>query len=275
MTGAGAARTGRSGRWRSTERFRPRWWPLTRLELRRVRRDPVLLFFVLVLPVVCFLGFGSLPGPVGAGGVVDHAGLRRMLLVGVAGYGAATAATTVAAQAAVERLQGWGRQIAATPLGDTGYVLAKAVAAQVVAILPVLLTFLVARIAGVHMSPGSWWAAGAWLVLGALMWAAYGLAAGMLGRTSSAMAISAGGLVLMSFAGGAYVPLSGRAAHLSALTPMYGYIALARHLAHAPMVLTPGPSDPGVGTAVANLAGWATVFAVLALQRVRASLARR
>lgn len=43
---------------------------LLRVELRRVRRDPVLVFFVAVLPLVCYLGFGLAlpPGPPGGSG---------------------------------------------------------------------------------------------------------------------------------------------------------------------------------------------------------------
>lgn len=247
--------------------------PLVRLELRRAWRDPVLLFFVVVLPLVCYLGFGavlpldSLPG-------VDGGLLNTSLMVGLAGYGAATAAATITGQAAVERLQGWGRQLALTPAGDTGYATAKAVVASVVACLPIGLTFAAGAATGVRLPWWGWCGSALVLATGSAMWAGYGLAVGLTGRSQSSLAIASGGLVLFSFMGGVYLPLTGQLLSLGRWTPLYGYVTLARWPATGGQSPLLGEPSDQLGMAVMNCLLWTMAFVAVAGRQVSASRAR-
>lgn len=246
---------------------------LLRMELRRVVRDPVLLFFVAVLPLACYLGFGlalpldSVPG-------VDPTLLRSGLMVGLAAYGAATAAATITGQAAVERLQGWGRQLALTPAGDRGYATAKIAVAALVACLPIALTFAAGAVTGVALAWWQWLGCAALLVLGSVTWACYGLAVGLTGRSQSSLAIASGGLVLFSFLGGVYLPVGGALLQLARLTPLYGYVTLARWPVTSGRSALEGQPVEHLAVALVNILGWTAVFAVAALRRLRASRTR-
>lgn len=246
---------------------------LLRVELRRVRRDPVLVFFVAVLPLVCYLGFGlALPLDRLAG--VDAQLLRAGLMVGLAGYGAATAASTITGQAAIERLQGWGRQLALTPAGDRGYAGAKVVVAALVAALPILLTFGAGALTGVRLAGWQWLACALLLVLGSLTWSCYGLAVGLTGRGQSSLAISSGALVLFSFVGGVYLPLGGVLLQLGRLTPLYGYVTLARWpFTGGRSALLAQPVE-SLWVPVAGVVAWTTLFVALAARQLRTSRGR-
>lgn len=224
-----------------------------RLELVRLRRDPVLLLIVVVLPVFFYLGV-ALVAPVDA--AVPGGGLRLDVMVGMACYGAATAASTLAGQAALERVHGWARQLALTPLTVSSYVATKALVAATAASAPVLLTFVIAAITGVRTSPLGWLLGALVCVLGSLMWGVYGLTVGLAFRSESALAASAAGLVLLAFLGGVFVPVPADLMGIARWTPMAGYVQLARSAAS-------GVLD-GVGWAVLNVLGWAGVLAALA-----------
>ena len=104
------------------------------LELRRIFRDYVSVFFVGVLPAFFFLIFGprsySTSGPATATS-------GCYIMISMAAYGAVTATTGIGGMAAVERMQGWGRQLGLTPMRDGSYVADKACVALVVATIPV------------------------------------------------------------------------------------------------------------------------------------------
>ena len=244
------------------------------VELRRARRDPVLLFFVVVLPVATYLGFGAvmpmdqLPG-------VDVDLLRAGLMIGLSAYGAATAASTITGQAAVERLQGWGRQLALTPVGYGGYALAKTAVATVVSCLPILLTFTAGAMTGVRIPLSAWLLSAAVLVVGSVTWACYGLAVGLAGRTQSTLAIASGGLVLFSFVGGVYLPLGGLLLDIGRWTPLYGYVTLARWpVTGGRSALLDEPAE-SLWVALASASAWTMVLAGLTWWALLRSRERR
>ena len=96
----------------------------------------------------------------------DRPGLRLEVMVGMACYGAATGASTLCGQAALERVHGWSRQLALTPLSTAAYVATKAVVASLTAAVAVAVTFAVAAAGGVAPGPAGWvlgWLVG-WLL---------------------------------------------------------------------------------------------------------------
>ena len=85
-----------------------------RLELRRIARDKVTLFFTVGLPAVMYLIFGASPDygsePIRDGNVA------MWVMIAMAAYGAVSATTGIGGSAAIERMQGWTRQLGLTPM---------------------------------------------------------------------------------------------------------------------------------------------------------------
>lgn len=235
-------------------------WAYVRIELLRVLRDPALMFFVGVLPVLIFVGMSLGLGPmVGADAVGD---VEAFLMVGMAAYGAATASANIAGQAAIDRLSGWGRQLALSPLTDRAYVAAKAVVSMIVALVPIAGTFIAGSLLGVRAEPGQWWASAAFLSVAALPWGAYGLAVGLVFRSASALTIATGSLVVLAFLGSTFFPLPGMFGMIAAFSPLHGFVGVARQLFGV------GEGHP-LGVLVAGCVVWSALFLLAALQAVR------
>lgn len=237
----------------------------TRLELRRTLRDYVSMFFIAVLPGFFYLIFGAAQDyrteDAGNGNVAMY------IMISMAAYGAVTATTGVGGMAAVERMQGWGRQLGLTPLGDGSYVAMKSVVALVVAAIPVGLIYLLGLVTGAEGDALAWALSAALVLVGAAVFAVYGLAVGLAFRTEAAVSAASGLLVIMAFLGNIFIPLSGTLLSIAKFTPLYGYVALARY------PLTEGENVDGeqeaLWQAVANVAVWATIFVVVATVLVR------
>nr|WP_257910378.1 hypothetical protein [Janibacter limosus] len=87
-------------------------------ELKRYCRDYVGLFFIAVLPAFMYVVFGAAQTfgkeEIGRGNVALY------VMISMAVYGAVTATVSVGGSAAVERMQGWGRQLGLTPFAMVG-----------------------------------------------------------------------------------------------------------------------------------------------------------
>lgn len=236
------------------------------VEVRRLLRDPVTFLVVVVLPVVFYLGFSlSVPLDALAGG--DPGAVKASLMVGLACYGSATAASSLAGQAAIDRLQGWGRQLALTPLRDRDYVSVKALVAVVASIVPTVAVFAAGALTGVRLRAVSWIAAALVVVAGSVVWCAFGLAVGLAGRSQSATAAASAGLVVLAFLGDVFVPLTGTLRAVAQWTPLYAHVQLARWPVAHGVPLAGGIQDaPAVLGATAL--GWAVAFGAIAIRQV-------
>jgi len=234
-----------------------------RLELRRFFRDRVSVFFIAVLPAFFFLIFGTQDfanEDIGNGNVVLY------IAISMAAYGAVTATTGVGGMAAVERMQGWGRQLGLSPLRDQSFVAVKALLGLLVAAIPVALIYLLAWLIGAEGTAAAWALSALIVLLGASVFALYGLAVGLFFRTEAAIGAASGILVILAFLGNIFFPLSGVMLTIAKFTPLYGYVALARY----PLTegyLENGDHDP-LWTAVANVGAWAVIFALVAVSLV-------
>src|SRR3569623_1627259 len=83
------------------------------LEIRRVLRNRRTLIFMVVMPVVFYLAFGTSTKTYGNGMSVT---IQQYEMVSLALYGAMTACTSGGSMVAVERALGWRRQLRLTPL---------------------------------------------------------------------------------------------------------------------------------------------------------------
>ncbi|GAB2775335.1 ABC transporter permease [Terrabacter koreensis] len=237
----------------------------TLLEMRRITRDWAGMFFTAVLPAFFYLIFGSTVDAKSAD--IGNGNVAMYVMISMAAYGAVTATTSIGGNAAVERVQGWGRQLGLTPLADSSYIAMKALIAMTVAAVPILLTYVLGAITGAKGSATAWALSAALVLLGSSVFALYGLLIGTAFRSEAAVGAAAGTLVIFAFLGNLFIPLSGALLSFAKLTPLYGYAALARY----PLTegfLPDGSRDP-LWLPVANVVGWALVFGVLATVLVR------
>jgi ABC-2 type transport system permease protein len=239
------------------------------LEIKRILRDYSSMFFIVLLPAFFYLIFGAAQDysqeDAGNGNVAMY------IMISMAGYGAATATTGIGGRAAVERLQGWARQLGLTPLRDSGYVATKTALAVIIGLVPVALTFLLGALTGARGDLRVWAISGLALAVGAVMWALYGLCAGLAFRSEAAVGAASGVLVILAFLGNIFIPLSGTMLTIAKFTPLYGYISLARYS------LTDGVDVGSDGTLrqvdlwipIANVTVWTAIFATTAILLVR------
>ncbi len=247
-----------------------------RLELRRLLRDKVSVFFTAGLPVFFYLLFGASPDyadePVGNGNVA------MWIMIAMAAYGAVTATNGVGGGAAVERMQGWSRQLGLTPMTDTQYVMVKAATSTTIAAAPIILIYAAGFLTGARAPLWVWASSAAILLVGASTFALYGLSFGLAFRSEAAVSAAGGSLVVLSFLGNIFVPLTGWLLTVAKFTPLYGYASLAR------WPLTDGGTlDPETGNLiteplwqpVANVVVWTTVLAIATVTLVRRGRARQ
>ena len=248
----------------------------TLIELRRVLRDYVSMFFIAVLPAFFFVIFGAVQRyakePVGDGNVAFYT------MVALAAYGAVTATTGVGGMAAVERMQGWGRQLGLTPLGDGAYVAMKATVALVISVVPITLIFIIGAVTNAKAPWHDWLISGVVVLAGAAVFSLYGLTMGLAFRSEAAVSAASGMLVILAFLGNVFFPLSGVMLTIAKFTPLYGVVSLARY------PITEGQSIDSSGTLLPheplwvpllNLGAWAMIFATCAFLLVRRGRGRQ
>ncbi len=241
-------------------------WTYFRIELRRRLRDKVGVFFSAVLPAFFYIIFGASPDY--GDESINDGNVAMWVMIGMAGYGAVTATTGVGGESAIERMQGWGRQLGLTPITDRTYIMVKTSVALAFGAVPVALIYAIGAFTGAEAPLWIWVASAAILLAGATIFALYGLDVGMAFRSESALGAIGGSLVVLSFLGNIFIPLSGWQLTVARFTPLYGYVALAR------WPLTGGGElDQETGELietqlwqpVLNVAVWTLVFVGIAL----------
>ncbi|MCL8024739.1 ABC transporter permease [Nocardioides bruguierae] len=258
-----------------TGRVAPLSPTLLRLELLRLLRDPVTWIFSVGLPgfLYVMLGTSTEYADVSAG----HGNLAMFVMIAMAAYGAVTATVGVGGRAALERTQGWGRQLGLTPLADLTWVGTKAATGVVLASLPALLVYGLGLALGAEGTVGAWLGSLAVVLVGASLFSLLGLAIGLGFGTDQAVAATGGVVVVLGFLGNVFYPLSGVLLDIARFSPMYGYVGLARY------PLTDGWTSMGAGPAfhdslgllIANVSVWTVLFGLVALLLVRRARSRQ
>jgi ABC-2 type transport system permease protein len=177
-------------------------------ELVRMLRNRRAFFFTLVFPLILFLIFG-----LSNKNVKVHFGsvtLTFLLfyMVGMAGYGAMTAAISGGFRIAAERSVGWNRQLRLTPLRVRTYFGAKILTAYIVALISIAVLFLVGLATGVHVPVGRWGEMIGLILIGILPFIAIGIVLGHLLTVDSIGPALGGAGALFALLGGMWFPFT-------------------------------------------------------------------
>ncbi len=244
------------------------------LDFRRNVRMPESVFFTLVLPTALYLMFSTMSefadAPAGHGNVAAY------IMTSMTLYGAVLATSNVAGSAAVERAKGWDRALALTPAPSWSYVLSKVLVGLAMAVLPVVLVMAVGWLTGAELTGTLWLTTAVIVIVGSTTFAFYGLAAGLLFRSETAVSVASGLLVVLSFFGNLFVPLSGVMLTIARFTPLYGLAGLARWPQLEGSAAASGPNEPPdeLWVLVVNVIAWIVIFSVTALLSVRRGTSR-
>ena len=246
------------------------------IELRRVLRNRRTMIFMVVFPPVMFLfisaqitGKDDVMGP----GIIANVG--AYVMVSMALYGAVLATTSAGASVSIERASGWSRQLRLTPLNPVAYVTMKMISALVLGAIATGVTFAVGSATGhAHMAARTWAECAVIIVVGSLVFAAFGLFMGYLLPSDNVMQFIGPVLAILSIFGGIFTgPISTDSLYgrIAELTPIYGFAAIA----HWPLtVTTSGGYDAFEVGWLVNLVAWAAIFVAGAVWRFRKDTAR-
>lgn len=242
---------------------------LLRYELRR-RFNRQTTVFTLALPAVLYLAlFHTAPQHA----TMPNGNFAAWMMIGLAVYGAAMAATSSAATISIERATGWTRTVALTPLTPPGYLLVKVLSSVAMAAVPVAIVGVLGTFTGAHATAQVWVSSLLVAWLGSAVFAALGISMGLTMKPEVVMHMPGLTMTALAFLGNLFIPLSGTMLTVSRFTPMYGVSTLARY------TLTGGYNFAGehssLSGAVFNLAAWFAGFAFLAIRRFARSTARQ
>lgn len=249
----------------------------TLLEFKRIGRDAVSMFFTAILPAFLYIIFGASQSF--SGERIGNGNVAMYVMISMAAYGAVTATVGIGGMAAVERMQGWGRQLGLTPMPDWSYVMSKALVALTIALIPIGLVYLLGYFTGAEGTARAWIFSALIVVAGASVFALYGLVFGLAFRSEAAVSAASGSLVILGFLGNIFFPLSGTLLAIAKFTPLYGYAALARYpltegwLANAEEGGAPVKEELWIP--LLNVSVWLVILAVLATWLVRRSRGRQ
>jgi ABC-2 type transport system permease protein len=232
-----------------------------RLEAVRLYRNKRVVIFSTLMPALLVIIIGG-----SVGGDPDA---KKYVMVSMALFGAMTAAVSSGGTIAVERGLGWNRTLRLTPLSPAWYVLNKVILALLVAVPPVIVTFVIGAAAlHVRLTAAEWVLCfvGAWL--SSLPFAALGVLIGYLAKPDSVQQVSALLNLTLAAFGGLWVPVDlmpGFMQQIAKFTPSYWTGEVAR-----------SPLDGGHidARAIAVLGAWTVGLGFIALRRFRADTAR-
>lgn len=179
-----------------------------RFELWRLLQSWRFLAVTVAFPVLFyFLLLGNHPGSRPVDGSVTW---DVYLMVSMSSFGAMVASLNAAgSRLAVERVNGWARQLRVTPLPSWSYVVTK-VAVTMVVVLPivVLVEVVGAAAGGVHLAAARWVELTVLMWLTALPFAALGVFVGFVGTAETVFPLITGLMFVLGYLGGLFSPVA-------------------------------------------------------------------
>lgn len=230
---------------------------LVRLEIRRMLVDTRFLILMLAMPIAMYLLFTNI-----FGNTAPVEGMNEYVraMISMAAFGAIGAALMATApRIAVERTNGWLRQLRTMPLPAHRMITAKVLSAMAWGLPAIVLVDLTAVLDhGVSLPVWQWLAIGGLLWIGTAPFAALGTFLGYLTDGDTAFGVMFGIYMALAALGGLWMPvtiLPKVLQHIAAVLPSNRFAELGWRVAA-------GSGVAPVGVAV--LAGWLVVFAALA-----------
>jgi ABC-2 type transport system permease protein len=184
-------------------------------------------------------------------------------------FGAMTGAIGSGGTIALERGIGWNRQLRLTPLPPVSYLLTKVFLSMIMALPPLLITYVVGVLAlDVRLPAGTWVTIAVASWVGSLPFAALGLVIGYVAKPDSVQQISALLYLLLALFGGIWIPaeqMPELMRRIAEWTPAYWVGKIARSpLFHQTISVH----------AVEILVAWTLILSLFAVRRFRADTAR-
>jgi ABC-2 type transport system permease protein len=236
-----------------------------RTEIIRLLRNRRVLIFSMLMPALLLLIIGGL----NKGDSLNGAGAAAYIMVSMGLFGSMSAAVGSGGSIAVERGIGWNRQLRLTGLPPNGYVLTKICLSLVMALPPILVTYVIGAVAlGVRLPAQTWLLCLLLSWLGALPFAGLGLLVGYLAKPDSVQQISGLLYFLLALFGGIWVPIETMPSvmhRIAEWTPTYWVGLTARSpLFHTSISLR----------SIEMILLWTVVLGAIGLRRFRADTAR-
>jgi ABC-2 type transport system permease protein len=236
-----------------------------RMEIIRLLRNRRVLIFSILMPAILLGVIGGLYKQDSLNG----ANVAAYIMVSMGLFGSMSGAIGSGGTISVERGIGWNRQLRLTPLAPRSYLLTKVVLSMIMALPPLLVTYVVGAVSlGVRLPAHTWVTIAIASWLGALPFAALGLVIGYLAKPDSVQQVSALLYMLLALFGGIWVPaeqMPDLMRRIAEWTPAYWVGQVARSpLFHQAMSMH----------AIWILLAWTAVFGMIAVRRFRADTAR-
>lgn len=231
------------------------------IEIRRMLRAPGYALTSIAIPLVMYLIFSNI-----GVSAQDRADVARYTLISMAAYGAVTAAFSAGTTVVQDRAFGWLRQLRITPLRPVPAVLARGVAAMIVAVPAIVVVCLVGgAVNRVGLSWAQWLEILLLLGLGTAPFAVLGLGVGYLVSAQTAQPVGVAMTIGLSVLGGLWFPstlLPSAIRAIGSFTPTNAYGDLSRAIA----------LDGDLSMAkLALLVGWLALAALVATLGYRRS----
>jgi ABC-2 type transport system permease protein len=232
----------------------------TRYELVRTFRNRRFVVFSLAFPLVLYF---VIAGPnkgqhdYGASGI----SAPLYLMVGLASFGTMNAVLASGARIAVERQNGWNRQLRLTPLSTRAYFRTKLLTGYAMALCTILVLYAAGISLGVSLPASDWLRMTGLILIALLPFAGLGVMIGHLVSADSVGPVIGGTTALLALLGGTWFPITGGALRTIAEgLPSY-WLVQAGHVSLG------GQGWPGKGWLVVG--AWALGAALLAARAYR------
>ncbi|ARD41947.1 ABC transporter [Actinomyces gaoshouyii] len=256
-----------------SERPSPIPYLLCELRATVLRADTII--FIVIMPLGMYLLFGTMASYSDID--ADRGNVNAVIMVNMAAFSTAMAATTMAGSCAVELAGGWGRQMGLTPGGMRTYYLVKSAAAVLLSLVPTTLLFTTGALMGAQCdNPLVWLGSYAGSLLPTIPFALYGLAIGMWFPSQGAVGTAAASVTVWAFLSNIFMPLSGTLFTIAHYTPLYGAATLAQRPIMGDVINTASSivhESPWIQ--VANLMAWTLIIATVCLLSRRRGTSRR
>jgi ABC-2 type transport system permease protein len=240
------------------------------LEAKRQLRNVRALVFTFAVPVIMMLIFGAAYGGHGAVDPITKLPEAVVVTLQMAAYGAMMAALSQAFAIVNERAIGWNRQLRATPLSGTAFLVSKIIASLVVAACSIIVVCVISVLAlGTSMSVGHWLAAGFAIWAGVIPFSLIAILIGLYAKPSFAQPLFMVVFMGMAILGGLWVPLSIMPSWMTTVAQALPSYWLNR------MGQTGAGAAGALGEPIMVLGLWAVVLCAVIVWRYRRDAARQ